>query len=267
MIKRFFISLIIGLVSLAAVIFLQVYLANQSVDRERQILIEVDALLFETRTLLSNIDQFINPLEKSSYVSLANSKLGDYQLPPSGQVMINPLNLDSVRQANARRLALQSAREQIPSFLASTSELLNQLEPAYAGLKSYLEYEPTDDLFERSIEQNEEEFMDRLVRARTGVKRTLEKVGGTSFSNPVNKQKIIESVSQSQSILLELITATEEREVDESDRLRQKFISTVNDSRLEIDQIITTDIGSRKELIEESERLSEQIQAALKIDE
>lgn len=259
--KRFFISFIVGLVSLISLIFIQISVVNNSLKQEQQILTTIDALLFETRTLLINLDQNIHPLEKYAYVSQANASLENYEFPPIGKQIPNVIGLESVAQANRRRSTLQFAREQIPELLKDTQALLIELDKIYTTLENYLEYEPTYDLFERSIGQNQAEFEDHLIKARSGIKKTVGETNQLQLEAGI-KQAIIDSIAQPQEILSELISVTQVGDKAASDRLRAEFIETMNNSRVEIDQIIVN-IGHRKQLIEDSLQLSKQIKTTL----
>ena len=261
MIKKSFFFVGIGLVVLFVVIYAQVFWAKRTIKTELQSLAQINTTLFETRTLLSSLDEYIHPVEKISQVNLSVSKLKTLEIPSQKKSILNPLGLQAVDEANSRRLALQSVKQQIPEFISKLQILIEQLDKVFSALNNYLEYEPTYDLYQRSIVENPDEFKDRLKRAQTGISKTLEKVRRLKLPNN-QKETIITSIVSAQLILENLIEATEKNKIDESNQLRAEFIETINYSRVEIDQLIA-EIGGRLEIIEQSRALSITIENTL----
>lgn len=262
MFKRFLITLTISLLAITGLINLQLHLVNYSINKEIQTLAQANSLLTETRSLLKTIDDpKIHPLIKQSSLDQAAQKLDTFKTPNTKSPFINPFNLKSVNLANKRRNTLQEVKGQIPSLIQDTKEAAETLSDTYSALHLYFEYHPSTDLHQRSINQNTDEFTNRLSKAQTGIKKTIIKVEKLTLPTD-SKTTILTSITNVQTILNKLVEVTKEEDSKESNLLRDQFIQDFFASQVIIDQVIA-DLEPRQIIINTSLNLSEEINQTL----
>lgn len=262
MLKRFLITLTISLFTVTGLINLQLRLVNYSINKEVQTLAQTNSVLTETRSLLKNIDNpKVHPLIKQSSLDQANQKINDLKTPNTKSPFLNPFNLKTVDLANKRRNTLQEIKKQIPSLIQDTKETTKTLSDTYSALHLYFEYHPSTDLHQRSINQNTDEFTDRLSRAQTGIKKVLSNVKNINLPDD-SKNTILTSITKVQTTLDKLVETTKEGNSKKSDLLRDQFIQDFFDSQVIIDQVITN-LEPRQAIINTSQNLSEEINQTL----
>lgn len=262
LVTRIILASIIGLALLFLFLRFQVNLATKAYQNELTTLSEIDTLLLEVRTLLTSLDDpSIHPLEKQVNINVAINKIRDYSLPRSDNTIFNPFNLTTVDQTNARRLALQSARQEIPLLLNDTHTLTVELNGIYEALTNFFEYNPYRDLNNLSYTENTDDFLDRLNRAEKGITKTISKINKQKISDTIQRD-IIKAITPSKQKLDQLISATKDKNEEASNLFRTEFLETIFPAQIQLDSLLTT-TGNRKELIEKSRTLSTQIQQAI----